>query len=706
MRFPAFRWLLWTVVMVETCSCAAPGSEGRRPAGPDVAEAREPAPAVVAAGEEPRVWLLQQVDDVGVAQLYADGFANLTLREKTLAWHLYRAALAGREIYLQQRCEDGLVIRDLVEEILTHARHVDPVELERVRRYAVLLWVNNSPYSAITQRKNVLEGSPEELARAAEAAARDGAQLPLRAGESPRALVARLAPMLFDPAHRPMVTAKSPEGGLDVLQASAVTFYGDEVTVADLEGFEGTYELNSNVVETADGRLVELPWRAGLPEEGIPPGLYAQELEAVIARLEDALPFAPPPTRVALEKLIRFYRTGAREDREAYDVAWVADDASTVDTINGFVEVYMDPLGKKGSWEALVFYEDPVKAALIQDIAARAQWFEDHMPYDDAFKKPAVKGISARSIDVVIETGDSGPVTPIGINLPNDSSIRERHGSKSVSLANVVEAYAQSTPASAREEFCWDADEVAREERWGRLTSELITNMHEVIGHASGRQAPGAEGDPATWIKEYYSALEEARADLVALWFLMDPVMVELGLLPEVEEPARAAYERYTRNGAMLQLRRIKEGDRIEQDHMRNRHMVVSWIRANSSAVEERTRDGKRYLIVTDAAEWRAAAGRLLALVQRLKSTGDYDGTRELFDRHGTRFDPGLRDEVLARYADLSVPAYTGFVMPRLQPRTDATGEITDVVVTYPLSLEQQMLEWSGRREPPPLAED
>jgi dipeptidyl-peptidase-3 len=372
-----------------------------------------------------------------------------------------------------------------------------------------------------------------------------------------------------------------------------------------------------------------------------------------------------------------------------------------VDTVNSFVEVYVDPRGKKGGWEGIVSYEDPKKAELIKSIATSAQWFEDHMPYEQAFKKSSVKGISARSIDVVIETGDSGPVTPIGINLPNDQWVRENHGSKSVSLANIIEAIDKATPTSSRKEFSWDDAEVKRAEKWQALTSDLLTNMHEVIGHASGQQAEDKKGEPATWIKENYSALEEGRADLVALYFMMDPKLKELGLLSDPDEAALSCYEQYTRNGGMQQLRRVKKGDQIEEDHMRNRMMVVRWIQANSKAIEARERDGKHYLVVANAKAFREAVGRLLTLVQHIKSTGDYAAAKELFDTYGIKFDPALRDEVLARYAKLDIASYNGFVMPRLTAVKDSTGEVTDVQVSYPQSLEQQMLEWSGRAKAP-----
>jgi dipeptidyl-peptidase-3 len=695
------RTLLPLLISTLAMACRSDSSASLGTDGPD------PKLSVEALEPGRRPVLLEQVDDVAIVQLYADGFERLSLQEKQLAWHLYQAALAGRDVYYQQKCADGLVIRDLLEEIVTHPEGVEPRTLENVKRYLKLFWVNSSPYDSMTSRKFVMGGTIEDLVAAARAAARSGAELPKRPNETIRNLITRLGSILFDPQHEPMLTAKNPPEGLDVVQASAVTFYGEGVTVADLEGFEDRYPLNSTVRRNAAGALEEAVWRAGDAWRGVPAGLYAPELARVIEHLIEAAKVAPEPTRAALEALVRFYRTGERADREAYDIAWVADADSSVDTINGFVEVYHDPRGRKGSWEGIVFYEDPEKAALIRTIADHAQWFEDHMPYDERFRKPEVKGISARSIDVVIETGDAGPVTAIGINLPNDARIREEHGSKSVSLANVKTAYDESTPTSSRREFCWDEAEVAREERWGSLTADLLTNMHEVIGHASGRQAQDDAGEPidaTARISEYYSALEEARADLVALWFMMDPELVELGLIDDVDEAALATYERYTRNGGMLQLRRVKEGQQLEQDHMRNRQLVVRWIMANSTAVEERERDGKHYLVVTDARAWRAAAGQLLTLVQRIKSTGDHDAAKALVDGHGVHFDAALRDEVVERYEALGLPAYTGFVMPRLTPVVEG-GELVDVAISYPLSIEQQMLEWSGRRPVPAPAQ-
>jgi dipeptidyl-peptidase-3 len=400
----------------------------------------------------------------------------------------------------------------------------------------------------------------------------------------------------------------------------------------------------------------------------------------------------------ALRALIRFYETGEQADRVAYDVAWVQDKDSPVDTINGFVETYMDPRGIKGSWEALVFYVNPHKTEGIRTLAAHAQWFEDHMPWDAKYRKEGVRGITANAIDVVIETGESGPITPVGINLPNDQIIREKHGSKSVSLTNVNEAYDKSTAPEFRREFAWTAEEAERAEKWSSLAGELTTDLHEVIGHASGRVSERLNGNPQSVLKEQYAALEESRADLVALFFISNPKLVELGLIKaeDHEEIVAAEYEGYARN-ALVQLRRVREGTQIEEDHMRNRQMIVGWLMAQTTAIEVRRRDGKTYYVMVDAKAFGEGVGRLLAEVQRIKAEGDYDAAQALFETYGVHFDPTLRDEVVARVDRLNMPSYTGFVQPRLEAVTDADGRITDVTISYPLDLTTQMLEYSGR---------
>lgn len=579
-------------------------------------------------------------------------------------------------------------MRGVLEQIVAHPAGVDPATLAEIQRYTKLFWLNNGPYNNLTARKFVLTCTPEALLAAAKASAVAGATFATPAGETLDAMLARLQPMFFDPAVDPIVTNKNPGPGRDILEASANNLYSG-VSMADLKGFGEKYGLNSRLVKR-DGGLVEEVYKAD--------GLYGRQITEIIKHLENAQPYAPEPMVKALASLVRFYRTGEVRDREQYDIAWVQDKDSPVDTINGFIEVYMDPRGTKGSWEGLVYYVNQEKTTRIKTLAANAQWFEDRMPWEAKYRKPNVQGIVANAIDVVVETGDSGPVTPIGINLPNDQAIREKYGSKSVALSNVIEAYDQSTPGSMRGEFSWTPEEVERSAKFGAFASALTTDMHEVIGHASGRQAEG-KATPQALIKEHFSALEEGRADLVGLYFIADPKLVELGIIPAADHDAvvRAEYEAYTRN-ALVQLRRIREGSQIEEDHMRNRQMIVRWLMANSKAIEQRTRDGKTYLVMADAAAFREGVGRLLAEVQRIKSEGDYAAARDLFEAHGVHFDPKVRDEVVARVDRLDLPSYSGFVMPKLTPVTGPDGQITDVTISYPMDLTTQMLEYSGVR--------
>ena len=644
--------------------------------GPAPATKTTPAATTPAPPPAERKYLLERVGDASVVQLYADGFASLPLKQKSLIWHLYQAAIAGRDIFIDQKHKDALEMRGIIERIVANPQGVDAATLAEVQRYTKLFWLNNGPYNNLTARKFVLACTPDAFAAAAKTAGADPAA------------VARLQSMFFDPAVDTIVTNKSPGAGKDILQSSANNLYSG-VTMADLKGFEEKYGLNSRLVKQ-NGKLVEDVYRID--------GRYGKQITEIVKHLDAAKAFAEPPMAKALEALITFYRTGEVTDREAYDIAWVQDKVSPVDTINGFIEVYLDPRGIKGGWEALVFYVNQEKTSRIKTIATNAQWFEDRMPWDAKYRKASVQGIVANAIDVVVETGDSGPVTPIGINLPNDQGIREKFGSKSVALSNVNEAYDRSTPGSMRGEFVWSPDEAARATTFGTLAGELTTDMHEVIGHASGQQAPG-KGNPQTLIKEEFSALEEGRADLVGLYFIADPKMVELGIIPAADHDAmiRTEYEAYTRN-ALVQLRRMREGSQIEEDHMRNRQMIVRWLMANTKAIEDRTRDGKTYLVMVDQQAFRAGVGKLLAEVQRIKSEGDYAAAKKLFATYGVHFDPKLRDQVVARVDKLNLPSYTGFVMPKLTP-VMTNGQMTDVAISYPQDLTQQMLEYSGVRK-------
>lgn len=633
-----------------------------------------------------RPYLLEQIDDAAVVQLYADGFDELTLTEKTLVWHLYQAAIAGRDIYYDQRHRHNLGIRALLEGVLTHAQGVPPDTLAELTRYTKLFWLNTGPYNNLTARKFLLNLDRARVIEAMEIATRNGADFTLAAGESIADRVEKYARMFFDPDFEPMVTNKTPGEGQDILASSANNLY-DGVTMADLEGFTEKHPLNSRLARR-DGVLVEEVYKVG--------GLYDAQIRRVVGHLRDALPFAPDALGRALAALIKFYETGDDADREAFDIAWVQNRDTAVDTMNGFIEVYMDARGIKGAWEALVYYANHERTEKIRALATHAQWFEDHLPIDPKYRKPKVHGVSAMAIEVVIEIGESGPITPIGVNLPNDQRIREVHGSKSVSLSNALEAYEKALPDTFRQEFAWDDAEVARAKGWGAFASELTTEIHEVLGHGSGRMADHLEVTPQELLKEQYSALEESRADLVALYFVADPYLATIGLVPAEEQQAvvQTEYEAYARN-ALVQLRRVRFGSQLEEDHMRNRQAIVHWLLANTRAIDVRRRDDKTYFVVTDSDAFRQGVARLLAEVQRIKSEGDYQAARELFETYGVHFDPDLRDEVVARVDHLKLPSYTGFVMPKLEPVTDASGAITDVKISYPCDFTQQMLEYA-----------
>jgi len=673
------RFLLVMILMAAAaCSSKAPSEPEKTATTPAPAPAQE------------RQYLLERVDDAAVVQVYADGFPSLPLKEKALIWHLYQAALAGRDIYYDQRYAHNLEMREVLEQILTHPSGIDTATLGEIQRYTKLFWINTGPYNNLTARKFVLKCTPEAFASAVRAAAAAGARFPLRQGETFEAMLKRMGPFFFDPKVDPIVTNKNPGPGRDLLAASANNMYAG-VTMKDLAGFTEKYALNSRLVKR-DGRLVEEVYRVG--------GRYSEQILEIVQHLEAAIPYASEPMARALRALVRFYQTGETADREAYDIAWVQDKSSPVDTINGFIEVYMDPRGAKGSWESLVYYVNLEKTEGIRKLAQEAQWFEDRMPWEPKYRKQGVEGISANAIDVVVESGDSGPVTPVGINLPNDNAIREKYGSKSVSLSNVNEAYDKSTPPAFREEFSWTKEEAERGHKWSAFSGELATNMHEVIGHASGRVEEKLKSNPLAALREQASALEEARADLVALYFLPDPKLAQLGVLPaeSQQEIVLAEYEGYTRN-ALVQLRRIREGSQIEEDHMRNRQLIVRWLMANTKAIEERQRDQKTYYVMVDAGAFRDGVGRLLAEVQRIKAQGDYPAAKSLVETYGVHFDPKLRDQVVARVDKLNLPSYTGFVMPKLEAVTGPGGAITDVKISYPLNLTAQMLEYSGKKQ-------
>ncbi len=652
-----------------------------------------PVPQATESSQEFRVET-ERFADLRILRYQVPGFDELDLRTKTLLYYLYEASLSGREIIYDQKYRYNLVIKRILEELVRHyPGDRATADFEALLTYTKRVWFSNGIHHHYSNDK--LE--PGFGFEAFEQYVKDTpGRYPLRPRQSIEELLAELRPVIFDPAVDSKLVDKS--SGVDVVASSAVNFYTG-LTQAEVEDFYApmqgsndptpvSYGLNSRLVER-DGVPTEQVWRVG--------GLYTQALERVVFWLERSVTAAENDAqRDALEKLVRYYRSGDLADWDDYNIAWVNDTASQVDVINGFIEVYNDPLGLRGSFESVVSIRDPIATRRIGALAQEAQWFEDNSPIMDAHKKTNVTGITGRVINVIIEAGDASPASPTGINLPNADWIRREHGSKSVYLANIVGAY-ELVRGGAAAEFAWDDAERQRSEEYSGIVSALTTDMHEVIGHASG-QIDDSVGTLHETLKNYGSTLEEARADLVALYYIVDPKLVELGLLPNAEA-GYTAYDRYIRNGLMQQLNRISPGDEIEEDHMRNRQLVAGWVYEMGTAqnvIERLRRDGKTYFVVRDYARLRVLFGRLLRELQRIKSTGDFEAAQYLIENYGVQVDVELHAEVLERYARLDIPAYSGFINPRLVP-VEENGEIIDVRIEYPPDFTEQMLEYAER---------
>jgi dipeptidyl-peptidase-3 len=671
----------------------AAGTAVDQGAEPPVGVQREAADRPPAGGESFRVEA-ERFADVRVLRYRVPGFEALDARTKELLYYLYEAALCGRDIIYDQKYRYNLAVRRTLEQILRHYpgnRATD--DFRALTEYLKRIWFANGMHHHYAHDKF----EPGFSAKAfADFVRQTPAEFPVRPGQSVEELVAELTPVMFDPTVDAKLVSKGADR--DVLTSSAVNFYSG-VTQREVEDFYAeraaagdatpvSLGLNSRL-EKVDGAIVEDVQRVG--------GRYTHAIERMVQWLEKAAACAENDAqRAALTKLIAFYRSGSLQDWDDYNIAWLRDTESHVDLIHGFIEVYNDPLGLRGSFESVVSFRDPEATRRIGAIAGAAQWFEDHMPFLERHRKRNVTGITGKVITVVIEAGDAAPTTPIGINLPNSDWIRRAHGSKSVSLANIVAAY-NAVRGGADREFSYDAAEIARNERHGELAAALHIDMHEVIGHGSGQIEPGV-GPLHETLKSYGSTLEEARADLVALYYAVDPKLVELKLMPSVEV-GHAAYDHYIRNALLQQLNRVEPGKDLEEDHMRNRQLIAAWAfehGARDNVIERRTRDGKTYFVVNDYAKLRALFGELLRELQRIKSTGDYAAIRALVERYGVKVDEELRAEVHARYAELDIPAYTGFLGPRLVPvRKGET--IVDVRIEYPDDFAAQMLEYAER---------
>lgn len=641
-------------------------------------------------------YIVDQFADLQILRYQVPGFANLSLRQKQLLYHLSEAALMGRDILFDQNGRYNLVIRRTLEAVYLYGK-VDKssADYQAFEVYLKRVWFANGIHHHYGEDK-FIPGFSEAFFDAAVRSV-DTSLLPLKAGETVDALLARLKPVIFDPSVMPKRTVQS--GDTDWIQASANNYYGEDVTQAEVEAFYGkmkaegdsrcplSYGLNSRL-EKENGQLVERVWKVG--------GLYSEAIERIVAELEKATTFAEnEKQRQIIATLIDYYRTGDLRTFDAYSILWVEDTDSQVDFVNGFIETYGDALGLKASWESSVNFRNEEATRRTQIISENAQWFEDHSPVDKRFKKERVKGVSAKVITVTMLGGDCYPSTPIGINLPNADWIRRDHGSKSVTIENIMEAYDKASQGSGfSDEFVWSDEERNRIKTYGFLTDMLHTDLHECLGHGSGQLLPGTDPDA---LKAYASTLEEARADLFGLYYLADPKMQELGLVPD-GEAFKAEYYKYMMNGLLTQLVRIEEGKDVEEAHMRNRQLIARWVfeqGATDKVVELKKREGKTFVVIHDYQQLRVLFGKLLAEVQRIKSEGDYEAGRSLVENYGVKIDPVLHHEIRERYVRLHLSPYKGFVNPVMREIKDNSGHVTDITLDYTEGYAEQMLRYS-----------
>ncbi|WP_251968371.1 dipeptidyl peptidase 3 [Parabacteroides sp. AD58] len=641
-------------------------------------------------------YIVDQFADLQILRYQVPGFANLSLRQKQLLYHLSEAALMGRDILFDQNGRYNLVIRRTLEAVYLYGK-VDKssADYQAFEVYLKRVWFANGIHHHYGEDK-FIPGFSEAFFDAAVRSV-DTSLLPLKADETVDALLACLKPVIFDPSVMPKRTVQS--GDTDWIQASANNYYGEDVTQAEVEAFYGkmkaegdsrcplSYGLNSRL-EKENGQLVERVWKVG--------GLYSEAIERIVAELEKATAFAEnEKQRRIIATLIDYYRTGDLRTFDAYSILWVEDTDSQVDFVNGFIETYGDALGLKASWESTVNFRNEEATRRTQIISENAQWFEDHSPVDKRFKKERVKGVSAKVITVTMLGGDCYPSTPIGINLPNADWIRRDHGSKSVTIENIMEAYDKASQGSGfSDEFVWSDEERNRIKTYGFLTDMLHTDLHECLGHGSGQLLPGTDPDA---LKAYASTLEEARADLFGLYYLADPKMQELGLVPD-GEAFKAEYYKYMMNGLLTQLVRIEEGKDVEEAHMRNRQLIARWVFEQGAAdkvVELKKREGKTFVVIHDYQQLRVLFGKLLAEVQRIKSEGDYEAGRSLVENYGVKIDPVLHHEIRERYVRLHLSPYKGFVNPVMREVKDNSGHVTDITLDYTEGYAEQMLRYS-----------
>lgn len=641
-------------------------------------------------------YMVDKFADLEILRYQVPGFESLSLRQKQLLYHLSEAALMGRDILFDQNGRYNLAIRRTLEVIYTdYTGDRENPEFKALETYLKRVWFSSGIHHHYALDKFQPEFSAEFFMNCLHQV--DASKLPLQKGENVDQLLAKLARVMFDPSVMPKRSVQS--GDDDLILASSNNYYGGGINQKEVETFYAqmkqgqdtiapiSYGLNSRLVKE-NGAIKEKVWKVG--------GLYSEAIEHIVAELQAAIPFAENEAQKAIiEKLIAYYQTGDLKTFDAYSILWVEDTASEVDFVNGFIETYGDPLGMKASWESTVNFINKEATTRTKIISNNAQWFEDHSPVDARFKKEEVKGVSAKVITVAMLGGDCYPATPIGINLPNADWIRRDHGSKSVTIENITEAYDKAAQGNGfSEEFIWSDTERALIKQYGFESDNLHTDLHECLGHGSGKLLPGTDPDA---LKAYSSTLEEARADLFALYYMADAKITELGLLPN-EEAYKAAYYKYIMNGLMTQLVRIELGKDVTEAHMRNRQLIAKWAYEQGKAekvIEIAEREGKHYIVVNDYTKLRELFGKLLAEVQRIKSEGDYAAGKALVENYGVKVDPTLHKEILERYAKLNLAPYKGFVNPKMTEVKNAKGEVTDIELDYSEGYAEQMLRYS-----------
>ena len=631
--------------------------------------------------------LIDRVGSTGFVQVRAESFRSLDPRQQILAYWLTQASIAIDPIIYDQNSRFGLRQKRILDAIAAHPDAIDPRVLPQLMSFTKLFWASKGNHNDTTAQKFLPDVSFEDLTTAALAAKRKGALSTFSESDLIQELTA-LRPSLFDPNFEPLITAKSPKGDLDILQSSANNFYSG-VKLADLKNFKERYPLNSRVTRKPDGSLVEEVYRAGTPDGKVPAGLYAQYLRRANEAFEKAIPYAEPGQQKVLRDLIRYYQTGEPADWIQFDIDWTQN-SPDVDFANGFIEVYRDARATKGTSQSFVSVRDTKTDS--SKLAANAQYFENHAPWADQYKKQGVTPPRAKAVETVIETGDFH-VNTVGDNLPNENEIREKYGSKSFLLLSSSRAISEASGSRALEEFGASPEEIAIAKKYGDEASALLVAMHETLGHGSGKLNPKLTQEPGFYLKQYFSTLEEARADLTAMWDVWDPKLKELGLIssPDV---AKAMYYQAART-ALMQLRGIPKGDTIEEDHQRDRQMIINYIMDKTGGIVRFTRNGKDYITVNDFDKMRRGVGMLLAELMRIKAEGDYPAIKALVDKYGIHFDPKVRDQVVARYAALNLPTYWAGVYPELQPTLDAKGNVTKVEMTYPRDIVKQQLNWA-----------